>query len=651
MLPRVVISSFICAVALATCPSSMIAGELRKLADKPLAIVYAKDINERSVARYMQDMSKRMEVGKSFSERIDSQLEKQTFTKTQTPVAGMLVYLVQGLVPGLEQITFQSVVDEAEARTIMNSQREMFGDQATLDEQNGVYRLTRMWESESEIPEGADVKEYDNKGPGYSNSMKVVERDGKRFQKYTGSFTQQYRYQDRLLYSNRADDFSTVKLPSSQEIFKSLEGDSDVGMKIYADRVPVGLRNMGWGMLSAMMGTQMQQQNSESDESAQMKQSAGNWGLSLLRSIMFDVDYGEGEGHLASDREPVRGRFNLRPRRNSSLIKQLDELGSGRSRFAPLLRDDAAFSVHVCLALPQEGIDTLSAIADWVKADGLGYGQSADQQAAQHSLARAINSIADDGTLEFIVRLVRSDTSGSVLLAGIQLADQPDQERHMATLVKAVVTSISSGHVESTQRFGRPLVHVTLPQVQGNPVNISDVWIGQRDGILWLAAGGKNSHDMIRQASERCATGRAVRTRLLTGKLDMEHWMSWPKKDPTKLAELPAWIDVNGAALAVLMGPSYRDGMTPSPLLEKVMACPGSKVGWLTLNSDKSGLTAEAEVGAPLADWFFARQIDSQEQYIARQQQKAKEAMEAADRKLKEVEQAVDEIKSTGASN
>jgi hypothetical protein len=113
---------------------------------------------------------------------------------------------------------------------------------------------------------------------------------------------------------------------------------------------------------------------------------------------------------------------------------------------------------------------------------------------------------------------------------------------------------------------------------------------------------------MIRSAAKRCGnSGRAVRARWLTAKLDLEHWMSWDDKDPTGLATLPKWIDSSEAAsLMTSFTPFGRDGISnPAPLLDKVMASRGSKQAWLTLDGDKSGLTVQAELGAPLADWFL----------------------------------------------
>lgn len=617
-------------------PSPVTAGDLRQLADEPLAILFAKDINEKRSAEYVEQMSKRMGVGSTITGMLDAQLKQMTFTEARDPVNGQLFYLVQGLIPSVERVSFESVVDEDEARTLIESRRKQLGETATLKEDsNGVYTLTRHSEHESELAPDQEVQEYNNEGAGYSSKLEIVERDGKRYQKQSWTYTQQFRYQDRFLFSNSAIDFSDVRLPAAQDIYDSLGDSNDFGVRIYADRVPPGLRTMGWSLLNATMGTQLQQQDSEGDESWQMRQAGGNWALSLLKSLMFDVDYGEGEGLLASGRRPIRARFNLRPRRNSQLIKQLDELGSGRSRFAPLLRDDAGLSFHFCLALPEDGQQAVTALARWIEVEAGTSGLSRSEKAGYRSMAQALDDLAGEGTFEIMARVVHSKASGSVILTGIQLREQSQQVAHMQAVVEHIARQAGDGEVETTQRHGRPLVHVKLSVGSDSPLRISDLWIAQREGCLWMAMGGENAHEMIRIAADRCRSGgRAVHTRLLTTKIDLAHWMTWPKKDPTGLAGIPEWLDTGEGSRLISLLSSFgqETELQPTPLLKKVMAQRGDKEAWLTLDSGKSGLTAELELGAPLADWFLARQIDAQDQYMKSQMQRQNEANEAVRR-------------------
>ena len=612
-------------------PLTALAQGPRRLADKPLAIMYAKEINAKSAATYVEGMSKRMGVGKTTSRQFQRQIEKVTVTKVRHPVVGQIIYLVQGLVPSLETISFQSVIDEEEAIAMIESQKRIMGDLATIETGvDGHYKLVRAWEHESELQPEQEVKEFSNERPGYSNKLEVIERDGKRFQIQSGSWTQQFRYHDRFLYSSQSEEFVDTRLPSSQEIHDSLDDDSDVGMKIYADRVPEGLRTLGWSMLSAMLNTQLQRQDAEGEESWQMRRSAGNWALSFLKSLMFDVDYGEGEGHLASGRQPIRGQFFLRPRRNSGFVKQLDELGSGRSRFAPLLRDDAGVSVHLCVGLPPEGQETLNALADWIIVEE---DANSRVRTAVSDLVGILHDVSDEATLEVMARLVHSISSGSVLLGGVQVGDREDILNNMERGLRDTLGPELGFTVERVQRHGRPILRLQLPVDPDRAIRVSDIWIAHRDSCLWLAAGGENAHEMIRSAADRCAqSGRAIRARLLTAKLDMEHWMSWPKDDPTGMANLPNWMD-SGDAVSVLMawapfGPEAT--AAPTPLLDKVMTAQGSKKAWVTLDAKKSGLSAEAELGAPLADWFLARQIDAQEQFMQQMKKRNEEAARKA---------------------
>ena len=605
------------------------------LTERPFVVMYARGINQMTIGNYAAEMAKRLKVGESSVKGMQENGETLGIPDVEEPISGMLMYLAKGLIPSIEQVSFEAVKDEKDVRDLLEKRRKRWGEQATMEEDaNGLFRIVNRWDYESEIQPDQKVVESTQEFPGYSYKTEIIERDGKRFMKQTGHNSEQYRYQDRLLYSNRGKTFSTLELPSSQDIFDSLEGDSDVGVKIYADRIPPGMKSLGWNMLNAAMGTQLQQRDNEATDWAAVRRSAGNWGLSLLKSAMFDLDYGEGAGFLAAGSKPVHGTLDLRTRRNSNFVKVLDEISSGRSRFAALLRDDAALSAHICLALPDEGKELFQATSKWIRSDSAQSGLTAELVAANQTIADGFDDIAEQGTLEVIARLVHSTASGSVILVGVQVQEQPDSDQKLKQIAEAFSSSVPESKVAIVQRYGRPIVHLQLGEIPDLPVAISDVWLTHREGCLWIAAGGENSHEMIRTAVDRCSNnGRSVRTRLLTAKVDMKHWTSWPQKDPTKLAQFPSWLDTSGGSLLLsYVSPfSGQFEIKPTPLLDRVMASKGSKVAWFTLDTDKAGIHAEGEIGPPLADWLFARQLDAQEQYMQQRQKQAEErAKEAA---------------------
>ena len=237
------------------------------------------------------------------------------------------------------------------------------------------------------------------------------------------------------------------------------------------------------------------------------------------------------------------------------------------------------------------------------------------------------------GPSKCIARLVHSKSSGSVILAGVQVPEQPDSDRKLKTIAEAFASSVPDSKVSIVQRYGLPIVHLQLGEIPDLPVAISDVWLTHREGCLWIAAGGQNAHEMIRTAVDRGSnSGRSVRTRLLTANVDMKHWTAWPQKDPTKLAQFPHWLDTSGGSLLLSYASPFsrRADIKPTPLLDRIMASRGSKVAWFTLDADKGGIHAEAEIGPPLADWFFARQLDAQEQYMQQIRRQQEEALERA---------------------
>ena len=442
--------------------------------------------------------------------------------------------------------------------------------------------------------------------------------------KISQSTTQYFRYFDGLLYNSSYGALTDVSLPTSQEIQAGFLEKSDTGVKLYADRVPQGIRTLSWNMLNATMGTQLQQRDSEDNLTWQMRKSAGQWGLATMRSALFDIDYGEGEGYLASGRQPLRGRLQLRPRHNSGLIKDLQDLSSGRSRFAPLLRDDAGASIHLCAALPPEGKETFLATHRWLQKE-MENAPAGHDGAAYSEIVNVLADIAEDGTVEAIVRLAHSEASGSVILGGLQVGHRSGLLDSIEHAAQGEFGSDANFVVEHVQRYGRPLVHIQNQPGDRDVVRISDVWI---------AAGGENAHEMIRIAADRCGKGgRVVHTRLLTAKIDLDDWLSWPEDDATGLSRLPLKIDGNEALnplrWMIPIGAFGNDTTPPTPVLEKLLAAERSdqKQAWLTLTADKRGLAAEAELGRVLADFWAARMIDARD----RMMQMSRDAMQVAE--------------------
>lgn len=136
--------------------------------------------------------------------------------------------------------------------------------------------------------------------------------------------TEYCRVFDNVLYKAHFEELLEMELPSANSVTSSVSTSNDLGFDAYLDRVPVGIRQLGWNMLTAAVGTQLQQHDDESDTTYNMRRSSGDLGLALTKAVLFDIDNSSGWMRFASpDDDSLRGELRIRARNNSELTKQL----------------------------------------------------------------------------------------------------------------------------------------------------------------------------------------------------------------------------------------------------------------------------------------------------------------------------------------
>ena len=100
-------------------------------------------------------------------------------------------------------------------------------------------------------------------------------------------------------------------------------------------------------MLNSGVGAQLQQRDDEPEQLYNLRKTSGDLILPLIRSVLFDVDQTKGWIRFATDDRPsIRAELVFKARRNAGLTQQLSSMSSARSRFAPILNDNAAITLH-----------------------------------------------------------------------------------------------------------------------------------------------------------------------------------------------------------------------------------------------------------------------------------------------------------------
>ena len=636
-----------------------------RIADQPIVVGYARNIGPSRAIGYMKGLTQRLEIGKSMREAMENEEQQERITSTTAkvdePLYGFAGYMVQSLIPSFETLSFQQVADEDDARRIVNARKTQWGgDQRTLEDLgNGCLKLEYRSESSYPLPPGADEKQYTNVNShqqrGYEFSQQVVEKDGVKMVQHRQVMTDLFRYHDTILYEAKFEDLFTMELPTAEGIRGAIDGSTDVGFKAYLDRIPLGMRQLGWSMLSAAAGSQLQQRDNESETSYNMRRSSGDMALALIQSVMFDVDSADGWARFANAEEgSVRGQLRVRARNNSQLGGRLLE-SAGTSRFAPILSDDAAATFHLCVKLPEDAPAALQATATWLSKT-MGDEFSADPQmvAGAEMLAGVLTGISEHRNLELLMKAGWTKASDGVFYGGLQLNDNPELLKnvhyvllHLPNADEAIEKMITLEDRQGLQvivfRFPDDVVE-GMRQTIG--ANITHMYLAHQNSCLWYAAGTENAVEIIRQSVERCTQNtRAARTPLVSGRLDMERWLGYPQDDPAKITSMLHWLDEN----AYWFPPTPMMAMTglsngtqkPTPLIQRVFDLGGSQQLDMSIEADESGLLLQLSLGEAVANYMVARMIDAQETMMEEQQKEVQEMQRKQEEALIEAKKKV----------
>ena len=632
-----------------------------KIADKPIAVGYARDVTPKRMIDYVLKLTERLEIGSTLREQMSQERVRSELEGIQPgveqPVYGIAFYMVTGLIPSFETVNFQTVVDEDDALRLLNAGKANYGDNGYMEDLgNGCFKTGYHFSYSAEMPQDYDESQIpaNNVRPmgARKHEQKIVEKDGKKFIETFQSMTEYCRVFDNVLYKAHFEELLEMELPSANSVTSSVSTSNDLGFDAYLDRVPVGIRQLGWNMLTAAVGTQLQQHDDESDTTYNMRRSSGDLGLALTKAVLFDIDNSSGWMRFASpDDDSLRGEFRIRARNNSELTKQLPA-AAGLSQFAPVLNDNAAATIHLCVRFPEEAPAALLATGTWLQeAIDREFNSDPAMVDAARILSETIAGIADHRNLELLAKIGWTETSGGVFYGGLQASENPKllhSLHHFMTHTGGAPPNVGE-MITLSEIDGRPVIRFILPQEEVERfaaeigLRINHAYLMHEGSRLWFAAGAENANDILRQSIDRCNVGGlAYRTPLLTANIDMQRWLAYPQEDSSGIAPLPYWLDENvwwfppNPMVVNFIGGLGGESEKPNPIMQRAFDLGGAQQASFTVQADESGILVQAAVGEALANHMLARMIDAQEGMMKRMEQRQTEAVEVQDKALKE---------------
>ncbi|MCA9033811.1 MAG: hypothetical protein KDA91_01715 [Planctomycetaceae bacterium] len=618
----------------------------RKLAAKPIVVIRSGRLNARGMRDYLIELNQELNIGERLLEAFKTEEAELAISKHPNPVTGQMVFMVQGLVPGVESIQFSQVLDEADfERLVRAGTRSQEAGNVSLEGAKGKYRKTIKTSWREDITDAAEDSEtestqvtigFGTKGAAVEvrdldDEGEIIEEGGRRFRERKFTVTQYMRYHDGFMFTSSYEDLFNTELPSAEALIGAAAEGMDGEVDFYVDRIPVGFKHLFWSTIGGAASAGLQQRDEEDPIDYALRRSAGDIGLEAIHTMIFDVEHLSGRLTLADTNQPLLGELRLQARNNSNFSKRLDDYTSGRSRFAPILSDDAAFTFHTCVHFPEETEKVINAAAVWLKNRIIEASQgNVDVAIAGSEFGESMESLATRRDLELLMKVGWNASAGAVVYGGLQVDDNPEMLKSLFDLLTSPQLPPDFIDRIAMSKLGEhSMIVLRLPDSKpASPIHLTHLYITHVNSSLWFAAGGETSHEILRQSIEKCG-GSSLRTKtpLLTGKLDLQKWTAWPQDEPTGLASLPMWLDgqfgraLSNSARASVNGqtvPAASTSDQPSPdLMKRVIDLGGSQDAELYVDADSSGIQMSGKLGAATARYFAARWLMTMEALVS----------------------------------
>lgn len=286
--------------------SSFCAGqEVPQLADQPVFVARFNGWSQEGFAEYVRELNRDLQVGSRITEAIDKQKSDVGATTIATPASGVLVYLRRGLIPAAEQIQYSEVASQDEFEKLVRAQKLQFGDSSVVEGSDDRFKLvhttvvrTDITEqalgftesdgesgiqvkqvsasstaaptsemSETDIPEGHQtsimIGPFGVSSSSTDSNGRIVEENGRRFRDNSFTVTTYYRYHDGFILSGNTAMLWDMNLPSTEVLRDQNNAELNGQLSFYPDRIPTGFRQLGWDVLSAAAGSELQQHDDE----------------------------------------------------------------------------------------------------------------------------------------------------------------------------------------------------------------------------------------------------------------------------------------------------------------------------------------------------------------------------------------------------
>ena len=592
----------------------------RQFSKKPLLRAWFS-IDERQAGEYMMGLMKEYGFESKFMAGQIKAGERMSLGKAE--LQGMMVFMAKGLVPSAVQMTFRTVKSEKDFKDAIFAVKTQLGSAAELSGKGDHYTL--VMDFSQGIPIFGEETE-----DGEPKMMKFPGMDQVQNNPAVMASLKQtihFRLIDNVMWQGDMPEIMDFDFPSYEELqpkesFRrfDLYGEFDLG------EIPGYIKSLLLSTVNLTAQANLQQRDDEEQLSYDARRANGDLWLSLLQTIVNDIDRGRFSVKFARDDKPIQVRLDLDARSESSMAKTGRLIGEVGTRFSAIVDRKAPMTVASSWGMPDQVQNLLKASLALAQREWQSVLADNDTgRAAADRLSELLMGTFDKGRVDGVVQLSGDVLTGFAFVGGVRMEKPAEVLASLDQLLSALGQSVS----RSEDDDGRKYLSINTGQLpipgDQNEQFESSTHLCFDNGCLWFSFGGPSAEALLEDTVIYASKNRrsdVVRADTFRFRFDLGEWMrgddetdgfnQYPRQT---LLTAERQIDKGIDQMFGMLSGRGTEGLESLPprdsFIEKALKRGGDEIDF-RLKIDGRGVDINLNIGLGVANMLVARLIDMQ---------------------------------------
>ncbi|MDB5338038.1 MAG: hypothetical protein JWN70_3657 [Planctomycetaceae bacterium] len=319
---------------------------------------------------------------------------------------------------------------------------------------------------------------------------------------------------------------------------RRLSASYDVAVSVNLRAIPKPSRELLLDFLRASTEASLQQRDGEPDSAFRIRKAAATVNQENTEMFLTQAEEATLGFNVSSAEKAAFLELVVTADPKSEYAKVLNELGTSRSRFTPLLKNSTPLTASAALMVDKNGrkfIKELLTVAEQNLIGELDKSASKDETKVSpiSELFKSVQASVADGKLDFVAQFVGDPPGPFTFAGGLTIAES---EKFNIGLTEIFERLKGKSEFESVQTNVLEHRGVILHRLQGKrvPDNNADrlfgkdhgLYIGSGNGILWFAIGGENGLPVLKSMIDTVTDAPADDNPVMPAQI-VVHLSSW----------------------------------------------------------------------------------------------------------------------------